>query len=101
VIAVHRRSWHVPSGGRYTEHLGELAFGERIAGFHTEPVRGHRCVIAGSGFEPSVTMSHPGRGGRLPGMLTVWPQPPTFTSADATASAASSTSTGTLLNLHG
>jgi transposase InsO family protein len=37
----------------------------------------------------------------LPPRSQNWPPTPTFTSADATASAVSSTSTGTPLNLHG
>ena len=31
------------------KHLSELAFGERIAGLHAEPVRGHRRVIIDTG----------------------------------------------------
>jgi hypothetical protein len=37
----------------------------------------------------------------LPARSRNWPPPPTFRSADATASAASSTSTDMLLNPHG
>jgi len=59
-----------PAAGGASEHLGELAFGERIVGLHAEPVRGHRCVITGIGSGNPATMLRAGRGGRLPGRLT-------------------------------
>jgi hypothetical protein len=72
VIAVLRRSWHGPSGGRYVQTLGELAFGEGIAGLH-EPVCGHRRVIIGVGFRRLAIMLCAGVSGRLPGRLTRGP----------------------------
>ena len=39
-----------PAAGCASEHLGELAFGERLAGLGAQPVRGHRGVIDGVGF---------------------------------------------------
>jgi hypothetical protein len=43
-----------PAAGGSPEHLGELALGERVAGFNAEPVRGHRCVIIGTGSANAV-----------------------------------------------
>ena len=68
-----------PTAGDASEHLGELAFGERTASSHTEPVRSHSCVITGVGFENPVTMLPAGRGGRLPtlsGLIAVVPAMP-------------------------
>ena len=59
-----------PAAGGASEHLGELAFGERIAGLRAEPVRGHRCDIIGIGSGNLVTILHPGKSGRRPGRLT-------------------------------
>jgi hypothetical protein len=50
VPAGPRRFWLAPSGGCASEHLGESAFRERIAGLHAEPVRGHRRGIVSAGY---------------------------------------------------
>ena len=65
-----------PAAGGSPEHLGELAFGERVAGFDGEPVRGHRCAIVGRGFLRPITTLRAGRIGQLPGWLTRRPPTP-------------------------
>lgn len=76
VIAAFGDPGTSPAAGGASEHLGELAFGERIAGFYAEPVCSHRCVIVSVGFVASVTMPYVGSSGRLPRMLTLrWPTP--------------------------
>jgi hypothetical protein len=56
-----------PPVGCASEHLGQLAFGERIAGLGAEPVRGHRCVIDGAAVGYRMVMLPAGRDGRRPG----------------------------------
>ena len=50
--------------------MGKLAFRERIASLHTEPIRGHRCTIIGLGSENPVAML-PADRGLLPGRMTL------------------------------
>jgi phage-related minor tail protein len=59
-----------PAAGGAPEHMGKLAFRERIASLHTEPVRGHRCTIIGLGSENPVAML-PADRGLLPGRMTL------------------------------
>jgi hypothetical protein len=66
-----------PAAGGAPEHLGELAFAERIARFHAEPVCGHCGVIIGFGFADPATVLCAGRGYRLSSMLIR--RPPTLT----------------------
>jgi len=40
-----------PTPGCASEHLGEPAFRERVAGLHAEPIRGHRRVIDSVGLK--------------------------------------------------
>ena len=63
-----------PAAGGAPEHLGELAFRERIAGLHAEQVRGHRCAIIGIGSVNPVTKLPAGRGSLLLGRL-ILPSP--------------------------
>jgi len=56
-----------PAAGCASEHLGEPAFRERVAGLHAEPVGGHRRVIAGVGLKRLIVTLPAGGDGRLPG----------------------------------
>src|SRR5271169_35977 len=59
-----------PPAGCASEHLGQLAFGERITGLGAEPVRGHRSVIDGAAVRYRLVTLPAGRDGRRPGDLS-------------------------------
>ena len=59
-----------PAAGGASEHLGQLAFRERIAGLGAQPVRGHRGVIDGVGFRYRLVRLPAGGDGRRPGDLS-------------------------------
>src|SRR6185437_14126652 len=62
-----------PAAGCASEHLGEPAFRQRVAGLHAEPVRGHRRLIASAGPKRLIVTLSAGGDGRLPGALTRGP----------------------------
>jgi hypothetical protein len=62
-----------PAAGGASGHLGELALGERMVGFHAEPVRGRCCVITGTGFGSLAAVLRAGEDGRVPGRLALGP----------------------------
>ena len=56
-----------PAAGCASEHLGQLAFGERVAGLSAPPVRGHRGVIDRVGLRYRLVTLPTGGDGRRPG----------------------------------
>jgi len=50
-----------PAAGCASEHLGEPAFRQRIAGLHAEPVRGHRRVIGSADLKRLIVTLPAGR----------------------------------------
>ena len=56
-----------PAAGCASEHLGEPAFRQRVAGLHAEPVRSHCRVIDSAGLKHLIVTLPAGGNGRLPG----------------------------------